>query len=344
MTRRLIATSFGEPADVLRVADVPDIAEISPGFVRIAVRATGLNFLDVMLCRGEYPVRPDFPMTPGVETAGRVVETGPGAEHLLGREVLACPALPHGALGSSVTIDARLVVERPSHVDPVTAAALPVTYQTAWFALERARVAAGETVLVHAGAGGVGIAVIQLAVARGARVVATAGSPAKLDVCRAQGAEVAVGYDDFEKAFDSVDVAIDPVGGDLLGRSLDCLAFEGRLVSVGMAAGPPPPVDPGRLIGRNTDLIGVSWGSRYPSARPDAVRHAYDELFRMCASGEVRPPVSRVVPLDEAPAALADLATRRTTGKVVVRLDDSGRPGDIGRPDDFVSLDEEEAS
>jgi len=320
--RRLIATSLGEPPAVLRVASVPDDPPPGPGQVRIAVRATGLNFLDVSLCRGEYPVRPDFPMTPGVETAGRVVEAGPGAERLLGCEVLACPALPHGALGSSVVIDAGLVVERPSHVDPVTAAALPVTYQTAWFALERARVRAGETVLVHAGAGGVGIAVTQLAVARGARVIATAGSPAKLAVCRSQGADVAVGYDDFEKVADDVDVVIDPVGGDLLGRSLDCLAFEGRLVSVGMAAGPPPPVDPARLIARNADLIGVSWGSRYPWARPAAVRHAYDELFRMCASGEVRPPVTRVVSLDEAPAALADLAARRTTGKVIVFLEE----------------------
>jgi NADPH2:quinone reductase len=322
MTRRLVATSFGEPTDVLSVAHRSDSSEVSPGSVRIAVRATGLNFLDVMLCRGEYPVRPDFPMTPGVETAGRVVAAGPGAEQQIGQEVVACPALPHGALGETVDIAAGLVVPRPPDVDPVTAAALPVTYQTAWFALERARLAAGETVLVHAGAGGVGIAVIQLAVARGARVIATAGGPAKLDVCRAHGAAVAAGYDEFEKAATEVDVVIDPVGGDLLGRSLDCLAFEGRLVSVGMAAGPPPPVDPARLIARNADLIGVSWGSRYPWARPDAVREAYHELFRLCATGAVRPPVTRVVPLEEAPAALADLAARRTTGKVIVRLDE----------------------
>jgi len=98
------------------------------------------------------------------------------------------------------------------------------------------------------------------------------------------------------------------------------LAFEGRLVSVGMAAGPPPPVDPARLIARNADLIGVSWGSRYPWARPAEVRAAYDELFRRCAAGELRPPVTRVVPLEEAPAALADLAARRTTGKVIVQV------------------------
>jgi NADPH2:quinone reductase len=324
VSRRLVATALGEPSAVLHLADIPDLPP-GPGEVKIAVRATGLNFLDVSLCRGEYPVRPDFPFTPGVETAGRVVEAGPGAEHLLGEEVLACPALPNGALGSTVTIDADLVVPRPSDLDPVTAAALPVTYQTAWFALRRARVTAGETVLVHAGAGGVGIAVTQLALALGARVIATAGSGDKLDKCRAEGASVAVGYDDFEKVAGDVDVVIDPVGGDLLGRSLDCLAFEGRLVSVGMAAGPPPPVDPARLIARNADLIGVSWGSRYPWARPAAVLAAYSALFRLCASGQVRPPVSRVVSLAEAPRALDDLAARRTTGKVIVRLDGEER-------------------
>ncbi|MCM4082693.1 NADPH:quinone oxidoreductase family protein [Paractinoplanes hotanensis] len=317
MIRRLIAMSPGEPRDVLRLASLDDDPPPGPGQVKIAVHAVGLNFLDVSLCRGEYPVRPDPPMTPGVEAAGRVIE---GPAEWVGREVVACPALPHGALGETVTIDAGLVVSRPPGVDPVTAAALPVTYQTSWFALERARLRKGETVLVHAGAGGVGIATIQLAVARGARVIATAGSPEKLDKCRAEGASVAVGYDDFESVAAEVDVVIDPVGGDLLSRSIDCLAFEGRLVSVGMAAGPPPPVDPARLIARNADLIGVSWGSRYPWARPAEVRAAYDELFRRCAAGEVRPPVTRVVSLDEAPAALADLAARRTTGKVIVQV------------------------
>ncbi|GIM97084.1 zinc-binding dehydrogenase [Paractinoplanes toevensis] len=322
MIRRLIATEPGGPRDVLRLASLPDDPPPGPGQVRLAVRAVGLNFLDVSLCRGEYPVRPDPPMTPGVEASGRVLDAGPGAEHLVGREVVACPALPHGALGDTVTIDAGLVVERPSDVDPATAAALPVTYQTAWFALDRARLAAGETLLVHAGAGGVGIATIQLAVARGARVVATAGTPAKLAICRAQGAAVAIGYGEFETVAGEVDVVVDPVGGDLLSRSLDCLAFEGRLVSVGMAGGPPPPVDPARLIARNADLIGLSWGSRYPWTRPAEVRAAYRELFRRCAAGELRPPISRVVPLAEAPAALADLADRRTTGKIIVRIDE----------------------
>ncbi|WP_431726998.1 zinc-binding dehydrogenase [Verrucosispora sp. TAA-831] len=333
MIRRLVAYDTGEPGRVLSVAERPDDPAPGPGEVQLAVRAVGLNYLDVSLCRGEYPVRPEPPMTPGVEAAGRVVAAGAGAEHLLGQEVIACPALPRGALGDTVTVDATVVVPRPSTVDPTIAAALPVTYQTAWFALERAGVTAGKTVLVHAGAGGVGIAVTQLAVARGARVVATAGGPAKTEVCRAQGAAVAIDYtgEDFVAAVraatdgQGVDVVVDPVGGDLLARSLDCLAFEGRLVSVGAAGGPPPPVDPARLIAANADLIGLSWGSQYPWRCPEAVAAAYRALFDLCDSGAVRPPVSRVVSLAQTPEALDDLAARRTTGKIIVRLDEEER-------------------
>lgn len=334
MIRRLVAGRTGEPADVLSVAVLPDDPPPGPGEVRLAVRTVGLNFLDVMLCRGEYPVRPDPPMTPGVEAAGRVVAAGAGAEHLLDQEVLACPALPRGALGTTVTVDAAVVVPRPSTIDPVTAAALPVTYQTAWFALERANLTAGRTVLVHAGAGGVGIAAIQLAVARGARVLATAGGPAKTAICCDHGAQVAIDYtaEDFVPAVlaatggRGVDVVVDPVGGDVFARSWDCLAFEGRVVAVGAAGGAPPPVDPLRLMAANATLVGLSWGSQYPWQRASAVESAYQELFDMCASGAVRPPVSRVVSLDEAPAALTELAERRTTGKIIVRIDEGEGP------------------
>ncbi|WFE29112.1 zinc-binding dehydrogenase [Solwaraspora sp. WMMD791] len=327
--RRLIATGYGEPDRVLTVADLPDDPPPGPGQVRIAVTAVGLNFLDVMLCRGEYPVRPSPPFTPGVELAGRVVATGAGAEALAWADVVACPTLPDGALGETVTVDAALAVPRPSDIDPVVAAAVPVTYQTAWFALDRAGVHAGDTVLVHAGAGGVGIAATQLARARGARVICTAGGPAKTALCRDNGADVAVDYlaGDFVAAVRDatggagVDVVVDPVGGDVFTRSLDCLAVDGRLVAVGAAGGNPPPVDPMRLIAGNHTLIGLSWGSTYPWARPDAVAQAYQRIFDLIRAGAVRPPVNRVVDLAGTPAALADLADRRTTGKIIVRID-----------------------
>jgi NADPH2:quinone reductase len=326
--RRLAAYEHGEPADVLSVAELPDDPPPGPGQVTVAVRAVGLNFLDVMLCRGTYPVRPEPPMTPGVEVAGRVVAAGPGAEHLSDVDIVACPALPHGALGDTVTLDAALATPLPAGFDPVVAAALPVTYQTAWWALERAGAGAGQTVLVHAGAGGVGIAATQLAVARGARVIGTAGGAEKLAVCRDNGADLAVDYreEDFVAAVrdatggTGVDVVLDPVGGDVFTRSLSCLDFEGRVVAIGAAGGPPPPVDPMALAAANATLIGLSWGSAYPWRRPERVRDVYAALFALCATGQVRPPVSRTTTLDEAPAALSDLAARRTTGKIVVRV------------------------
>ncbi|MPZ27640.1 MAG: zinc-binding dehydrogenase [Micromonosporaceae bacterium] len=338
MTRKLVARGYGEPEQVLTVAELPGDPPPGPGEARIAVSAAGLNYLDVSLCRGEYPQQPEPPFTPGVEAAGHVVAVGSGVDagRLLGRDVIACPTLPRGALGESVTVDAALVVPRPPELPAVAAAALPVTYQTGWFALSRAGLAAGETVLVHAGAGGVGIATTQLAVARGARVICTAGGPEKAAVCREHGAELAVDYrrEDFVAAVRDAtggrgaDVVVDPVGGAVTAQSLECLAFEGRLVSVGAAAGAPPPVDPLRLVAGNWSLVGLSWGSAYPGRRPEAVAAAYQELFALHRAGAVRPPVTRVVGLAEAPAALADLAARRTTGKLVVQIGgDDGRRG-----------------
>jgi NADPH:quinone reductase len=322
--RQLQATRFGAPEDVLAVTDAED-APLADGEVRLACHAVGLNFLDVMLCRGMYPGQPQ-PVTPGVEVVGQIVEAAPGAAATVGEIVLACPTMPRGALGERVAVSAALTIPVPPGADPVQLAALPVTYQTAWFALRRAALAAGETVLVHAGAGGVGIAVTQLATAWGARVIATAGGPEKVAVCREQGAMAAIDYraDDFVRAVAEIthghgaDVVIDPVGGDVFARSLSCLAFEGRIVPAGAAAGRPVPVDPLALAAANVSVIGLSWGSAYPYQRPAEVRAAYAELFAMLGS-QVRPVIDRVIGLEEVPAALADLEARRTIGKIIVQ-------------------------
>ncbi|HLU44721.1 MAG TPA: zinc-binding dehydrogenase [Natronosporangium sp.] len=322
------ADRFGPPDQVLRLVEAPEDPPPGPGQVRLVVRAVGLNFLDVMVCRGEYPQQPPPPVTPGVEVVGQVVAAGPGAEALLGREVIACPTFPAGGLAEQVTVSVGLVVPRPPELPPVAAAGLPVIYQTAATALARAGLQAGQTVLVLAAAGGVGIATIQLARARGARVVAAAGGPEKLAYCREQGVDALVDYrqEDLAAAVRAAtggygaDVVVDPVGGELSARALDCLAFEGRLVAVGTAAGQPPPVDPTRLMASNQSVIGVSWGSSYPWRRPAQVAATYQELFELYRQGLVRPPVSRVVPFQSAASALADLAARRSTGKLVVEM------------------------
>ncbi len=323
--RQLQAASLGAPRDVLAVVDADD-PPLAPGEARLACHAVGLNFLDVTMCRGGYPGQPSPPFTPGVEVVGQVVETGPGAPVAVGQIVLACPAMPRGALGERVVIDAELTIPAPSGEDPVLLAALPVTYQTAWFALRRAHLATDETVLVHAGAGGLGVAATQLAGAWGARVIATAGGERKTSVCLAQGAVAAIDYqaDDFVRAVAELtegrgaDVVIDPVGGDVFARSLDCLAFEGRIVSVGAAGGRPQAVEPLALTAANVTVIGLSWGSAYPYRRTAEVRAAYRELFGMLGC-QVRPVIDRVIGLAEVPGALADLEARRTVGKIVVQ-------------------------
>ncbi|WP_440709917.1 zinc-binding dehydrogenase [Herbiconiux sp. YIM B11900] len=325
--RAAVVDRFGEPGGVLQVSE--RLREpLGHAEIRLRCEAVGLNFLDVMMCRGDYPAVPAPPFVPGVEVAGTVIEAAEGAEHPVGTSVLACPALPAGALGDEVAIASSLAVRRPPSVDAVTAAALPVTYQTAWFALDRARLEPGDSVLVNAGAGGVGIAVIQLARARGLRVIATAGGPEKTAVCLAQGAELALDYRHADvvglvreaTGGAGVTAVIDPVGGPMTARSLDCLAFEGRLVAVGTAGGPSQ-VDPAALMARNVDLVGLSWGSRYPWERPAKVREVYAALFALVADGSVRPLIDRVVGLHDAGAALDDLAARRTRGKTVVVLD-----------------------
>lgn len=344
--RALQGTAIGDPADVLRIVDMEPPA-LAPGEVRIAPVAVGLNFLDVMLCRGTYPVPVPPPFVPGVEMVGAIVEVHPepaarpdgGTHHDAGADpgsrqhalqvgamVVACPTLPRGCLAETAVIDSGLVVPLPADSDPIAAAVLPVNYQTAYFALKQAGLRPGDTVLVHAGAGGVGIAATQLARAWGATVIATAGGATKTEVCRAQGASVAIDYvtDDFVTAVQAatngrgVDIVIDSVGGDTFARSLQVLAFQGRIVPVGSASGNPAPVDPMLLTARNISIVGLSWGSAYPFLRPEAVRAAYTELFAMMRTGQVDPVIHSVVELAEAPDALALLEQRGTIGKVVV--------------------------
>lgn len=324
--RALVAERFGEPARVLREADVPDPR---PGDGSVCVRPefVGLNFLDVSLCRGQYPAQPQPPLVPGVECVGVLVsDAGPGLP--AGARVVACPTLPAGALAEQVAVPSALLVRLPDDVPSALAAGVPVTYQTAWFALDRARLAPGETVLVHAAAGGVGTATIQLAKGRGATVIAVAGGEQKARLCAELGADVVVDHrrerfaDVVAEATDGrgVDVVVDPVGGDVFAGSLQCLAFEGRILPIGAAQAPPAPVDPMELTARNIDMIGLSWGSAYPFQRPDAVAEVYRQLFAGITAGTLRPVVDREIALADAPQALQDLADGRTHGKLVVRV------------------------
>ncbi len=290
----------------------------------LRVEAAGVNFLDTLMMRGLYQVKPPVPFTPGIEVVGVVVERGPNSPYQLGERV--CALLDYGGYAELAAVPRLASLRVPAHIPARDAVALPSVYPTAYLALrERAKLRAGETVLVHAGAGGVGSASIQLAKHWGATVIATAGGPDKAALCRELGADVAIDYrepDLVERVREAtrgrgVDVAIDPVGGKVTLDTLRCLAWGGRLVIVGFASGSIPEIPANRLLLKNAAALGVYWGA-YREHRPDVVEETFREIFRLYDQSVVRPLVRDVFALDDARAALAAIAGRRTVGKVAL--------------------------
>lgn len=311
---------LGAPADVLRLEEVPDPAP-GPGELLVRVDAVALNFPDVLMCAGLYQEKPRLPFTPGLEVCGTVV----GGDRA-GQRVIGGPSLPDGGLAELAVLPADGSFPVPDTMPSDEASGLLISYQTAYVGLHRrAALRAGETLLVHAGAGGVGSAAIQVGLAAGARVIATAGGPGKVAVCRELGAHEVVDYrsEDIAARVKEItggrgaDVIWDPVGGDVFDASRRCIAFEGRLVVVGFAGGRIPEVPAGHVLVKNYSVVGLHWGL-YRSQDPQVVLDAHDALTRLYAEGRVRPLVSERVPMAGAPEALTRLATRATVGKVVV--------------------------
>jgi NADPH2:quinone reductase len=314
------AHEHGTP-DTLRWDEVPD-PPLAEGQMRIAIRASAVNFPDALLVAGTYQVKPPLPVVPGMEIAGVVVESRAPA-FPVGARVASTLDGTGGYATHAVTSSAYRIPDTMSFED---AAAITVTYQTGWFALHRrARIQPGEVLLVHAGAGGVGSAAIQLGKAAGARVIATAGGARKVELCRQLGADVAVDYTsaDFVETVKAetrgrgADVIYDPVGGEVFERSTKCIAFEGRLVVIGFTSGTFPTVRANHLLVKNYSVVGLHWGL-YRHHDPAAVDACQDELYRMHGAGQVRPLLSERLPLAEAPAALARVAGRGSVGKIVL--------------------------
>jgi len=290
----------------LEYGDVPD-PEPRDGQVVVRVRAAGVNFLDVLVRQGRYPQAPPLPTIPGSEVAGEVN----------GRRVMALPRADGGCYAELVAVDRELLVPLPDGASFEEGASFLLTFLTAWIPLTRqVRVREGSTVLVHAGAGGVGTAAIQVARHLGARVVAIASSEEKQALCRSLGADEAFGYDGFEERV-KADVVLDPVGGDVFTRSLATLNPLGVLVGIGFAGGWWQPLDPAPLVGRNVGVVGFYLG-RLMRHRPDVVQEAIAEVVALWASGAVRPMVGATFPLEAAPEAHRLVEERRSTGKVVL--------------------------
>ena len=323
--RAMIARRWCEPRE-LELADLPD-PDAGAGEVVLEVRAVGCNFFDVLMVQGKYQVQPPFPFAPGAEVAGTIAAIGPGVEGLSrGDRVLAF--VGWGGYATRVKAPAASTYRIPASMTFEEAAAFGIVYQTSYFGLvHRARLKEGETLLVHAAAGGVGLAAVQIGRALGARVLATAGSVAKLGVARDHGAEAAFDYGDpawtdlvrQSTGGRGADVIYDPVGGDVFDQSTRVLAFSGRLVVVGFASGRIPTIAANRILLKNIAVIGLHWGA-YRTHDPGRIDAAMAELFAMYERGAVRPVVGAVHELADAAAALEALASRRTIGKVVLRV------------------------
>ncbi len=319
---------LGEPRDALRLADDVERPTASGGQVLVKVSAIALNFPDVLMCRGLYQVRPPLPFTPGVEMCGTVEAVGDGVTTMaVGDRVIGTP--PGGALAEYVLLDAATdVFSAPDALDDAQAASFHIAYQTGWFGLHRrARLKAGETLLVHAAAGGVGSAAIQLGKAAGARVIAVVGGPAKVKVAVALGADVVVDRhkEDFVGAVKAAtgnqgaDVIYDSVGGDTFTRSTKCIAFEGRLLVIGFAGGDIASAVTSHALVKNYSIVGLHWGL-YRQRDPASIVDAHAALTALANDGTVTPVVSEVLPFEDAPSGLTRLAAGETTGRVVVSV------------------------
>ncbi len=318
--RAAVITALTGP-DAVAVQERPEPVP-GPGQVLVEVQCAGVAFPDVLHTRGEYQRRPEVPFTPGWEVSG-VVRTGAGALRA-GDRVAAMPVT--GGLAEVVAVDEHLVFPLPDGVPFDTAAALPLNYLTAHFALtRRTRLAAGETVLVHGAAGGLGTATCQLAAALGARVVAVVSTPGKADVARAAGAHDVVPVDGFREEVHrltggrGVDVVVDPVGGDRFPDSVLSLAPEGRLLVLGFTGRGIPTVGADRLLSTNASVVGVA-SAEFWADDPGYPGRQWRDLMPLVRSGAIDPPIGATFPLDEAAAAIRELDERRATGKVIVRM------------------------
>ncbi|MFD6895480.1 NADPH:quinone oxidoreductase family protein [Rhodococcus sp. NPDC060086] len=316
---------LGEPRDVLRFEEIDDPAA-GPGQLLVRMLAAPANFPDVLLCRGKYQVRPPLPFTPGVELCGEVISVGENVTRFsVGDRVIGNPNLPLGAFAERTVMDEVNAFPAPASLDDASASALFIGYQTAWFALHRrTRLLEGETLLVHAAAGGVGSAAVQLGKAAGARVIGVVGGPEKAEYCRKLGADLVIDRhtDDFVplvKEFTGgkgADVVFDPVGGDAYTGSTKCIAFEGRIVIIGFAGGTIPTPGLNHALIKNYSIIGLHWGL-YKERNRAVIEECHTELAALAESGAIAPLVSERLSLSELADGIARLGEGTTVGRVV---------------------------
>jgi NADPH2:quinone reductase len=312
------------PPESLVIEDIP-ARDPGPGEVRIRVRAASVNFPDVLIIQNKYQFKPERPFSPGSEAAGDVIAVGAGVTHVKpGDRVLASTG--HWSFAEEVIATAAKVVKLPEGLGYDVASAFILTYGTSWHALtDRAALKAGETVLVLGAAGGVGISAIEIAKARGARVIAAASTDEKLAVCREHGADETINYEteDLREGIKRTtggkgpDVIYDPVGGKYAEPAFRSIGWRGRYLVIGFANGEIPRLPLNLMLLKGASVVGVFWGD-YTKREPQANERDVAEMMTLLSAGKLRPHISATYSLDQVPQALIDMANRRVTGKVLV--------------------------
>lgn len=321
--KAVLCKQFGPP-DTLVLEEVP-APVAGPGQVVVTVKAASVNFPDVLIIQNKYQFKPPLPFSPGSEMAGVIKSVGAGVSHLKpGDKVVAFTT--YGAFAEEVLCGADRCSPMPEGMDFTQAAAFVLTYGTSDHALrDRAQLKAGETLLVLGAAGGVGIAAIEIGKALGARVIACASSADKLEVCRQHGADALINYSDEDlreriKALTGgrgVDVVYDPVGGAYTEAAFRSLAWRGRLLVVGFAAGDIPKIPLNLPLLKGASLVGVFWGD-WAKHEPKAFAAGIAQIGAWYREGRLKPHVSETFPLERAAEAMQRMANRQVKGKVVV--------------------------
>jgi len=321
--KAVLCKKYGPP-DELAVEQVPALTP-GKGQVVVSVKAAGVNFPDTLIIQGKYQFKPEPPFSPGGEVAGIVKEVGEGVTGVkAGDRVIAFSTW--GGFAEEMAVEAERTVPMHDAMDFVPASAFILTYGTSYHALkDRAQMRPGETLLVLGASGGVGLAAVQIGKAMGARVIAAASSDAKLEVCKANGADEVINYagEDLRarvKAITQgrgVDVVYDPVGGPYSEPALRDMAWNGRYLVVGFAAGDIPKIPLNLALLKGCSIVGVFWGA-FTRNEPERNRRNNEELMQMYLQGKVEPHIHATYPLDRAAEALNEVMNKRVSGKVVL--------------------------
>ncbi len=321
--KAVLCKELGMP-EKLVIEDIPS-PRPAKGQVVVSVKACGVNFPDTLMIQGKYQFKPELPFSPGGEVAGVIKELGEGVAGVKpGDRVIAFNTW--GGFAEEMVVDADRTIAIPASMDFIPASALVLTYGTSYHALkDRADLKAGETLLVLGASGGVGLATIQLGKAMGARVIAAASSDEKLKVCRDHGADETINYTSEDlrarvkaiTAGNGVDVVYDPVGGPYSELALRDMAWKGRFLVVGFAAGEIPKVPLNLTLLKGCSIVGVFWGA-FTKKEPERNRENNRQLMNLYAQGRIKPHIHATYPLERATEALNEVLNKRVSGKVVL--------------------------